>query len=77
MAQEENDELTAREELANEVAQLNRRLQMFDQRLDSIDSMVSAVAERIMSQAVTLNITCPSCGNGIEITVIGNKKISS
>jgi hypothetical protein len=53
---------------------IKRRLDMVDQRLDSIDSMVTAVAERVMNQPVTLNITCPHCGKNIEITIIGSQK---
>ena len=52
-----------------------RRLNMLDQRLDSIDSMVSAVIERVMSQPITVNITCPHCSKNIEIGLIGNKRL--
>ena len=51
-----------------------RRFDMIDQRLDNIDSIVSAVVERVMSQPITINITCPHCGNNVEISVIGSKK---
>ena len=54
--------------------QIKRRLDMFDQRLDNIDSMVTAIVERIMNQVVTLNMNCPRCGNNIEIAIIGSKK---
>ena len=47
---------------------------MLDQRLDNIDSMVSAVIERVMSQPITINTTCPHCGKNIEIALVGNKK---
>ena len=57
-----------------DVEQIRMRLDMFDQRLDNIDSIVTAVAERLMSQPVTLNITCPHCGSNMEIAVIGNTK---
>ena len=53
---------------------IKRRLDMVDQRLDSIDSMVTAVAERVMNQPIILNITCPHCGKNIEITIIGSQK---
>jgi len=54
--------------------QLKQRFEMLDQRLDNIDSIVTVVAERVMNQPVTLNITCPSCGKNIEITIIGSEK---
>jgi lysyl-tRNA synthetase class I len=62
------------EEQALEIQRLKQRLDMLDQRLDNIDSMVTAVAERVMSQYVTLNITCPGCGKVIEIAVVGTQK---
>jgi len=57
-----------------EVQDIKRRLDMLDQRLDNIDSMVTAVAERIMNQPVTLNAICPNCGKNIEIAIIGSGK---
>ena len=59
------------EEQARDVERIKQRIDMLDQRLDNIDSMVTAVAERVMSQPITLNITCSSCGKNIEITLIG------
>lgn len=62
------------EQQALEIQRLTQRLDMLDDRLDNIDSMVTAVAERVMSQLVTLNITCPKCGKDIEIAVVGTQK---
>jgi tetrahydromethanopterin S-methyltransferase subunit G len=59
-----------------EVRQLQERLDILDRRLDNIDSMVTAVAERVMSQPIVLNITCPRCGRDIEISLIGTHKPS-
>ena len=68
------DEEEVDEEQLAEIQRINQRLDMFDQRLDNIDSMVTAVAERVMSQLVTLIITCPHCGKDIEVAVIGSQK---
>ncbi len=59
---------------AQDLERIKRRLDMLDNRLDSIDSMVTAVAERIMLQPVVLNVTCPHCGKNIEIALIGSAK---
>jgi hypothetical protein len=59
---------------AEEIERLKQQLKMMDDRMDNIDSMVTAVAERIMSQLVTLNITCPHCGKNIEIGVVGSQR---
>jgi hypothetical protein len=59
-----------------EIRQLQERLDILDRRLDNIDSMVTAVAERVMSQPIVLNVTCPRCGREIEISIIGTHKPS-
>ncbi len=61
-------------EPVQDISQLRKRLDMLDQRLDNIDSMLTVVAERVLKQAVTLNVTCPGCGRNIEIAIIGTDK---
>ena len=73
---EENDPIVGAEEQALEIQRINKRLDILDQRLDNIDSMVTAVAERVMSQPVTLNIVCPHCGKNLEIAILGSQKPS-
>ena len=73
MAKKDNPD-GKRQELAASILNLKQHLDMLDQRLDNIDSVVTAVTERVMSQPVTLNITCPSWGKNIEIALIGNKR---
>ena len=73
----ENDETNVlNEKLALDIEQTKKRLDMLDQRLDNIDSIVSAVAERVMSQPITFNVTCSKCGQKIEIAIIGTEKPS-
>ena len=73
MAQE-NESSVVGQEQALDIEQIKRRLDMLDQRLDSIDSMVTAVAERVMRQPITFTVTCPDCGRNIEIAIIGSEK---
>ena len=73
MAQE-NESSVVSQEQALDIEQIKRRLDMLDQRLDSIDSMVTAVAERVMRQPITFSVTCPNCGKNIEIAIIGTEK---
>ena len=70
----ENEPTAAAEEQAVDVERIGKRLDMLDQRLDNIDSMVTVVAERVMNQPVTLNVVCPHCGKDVEIAIIGNQK---
>jgi len=53
---------------------LKDRLDLLDERLDNIDSVLSAVAERIMKQPASLILTCPHCGKNIEISLVGQQK---
>ena len=71
---ENNKSNLVNQEQMPDIEHVKRRLDMLDQRLDNIDSMVTAVAERVMNQPITLNITCPNCGRNIEITLIGSEK---
>ena len=66
--------LSATEERTEEVERLKKRLDMLDERLDNIDSMVTAVAERVLSRPITLNMVCPYCGKGVEIDIMGHEK---
>ena len=71
---EKNEPSSVSEEEVLDIERVGRRLDMLDQRLDNIDSVVTAVVERVMSQPITLNITCPNCGENIEIAILGSKK---
>jgi len=73
---QERESNVAEREQALHIETIKRRLDMLDNHLDSIDSMVTAVAERVMKQPVTLNIVCPQCGKNIEISIIGSEKPS-
>ena len=71
---ENNESSSVAKEQARDIEQIKKRLDMLDQRLDNIDSIVTAVAERVMQQPITLNVTCSNCGRNIEIALIGIEK---
>lgn len=56
--------------------QIKRRLDNLDQRFDSIDTMVTALAERMLKRPLSVTITCPNCGRSIELSMVGNEKMS-
>jgi len=71
--------LANKDELENagdesDIERIVQRIDMLDARLDNVDSIVSAVAERVMRQPITLNITCSNCGQKIEIAILGTEK---
>ena len=71
---EENEPSGVAEEQALDTEHIKRSLDMLDHRLDNIDSVVTALVERVMKQPITLNITCPHCGQNIEIAIVGTEK---
>ena len=71
----EDNKLSALDqETALDIEHIKKRLEMLDQRLDNIDSIVTAVAERVMKQPITFSVTCSKCGQDIEISLIGIQK---
>lgn len=73
MAKDDESKSSAQEQ---DIEKVKKRLAMLDQRLDNIDSVVTAVVERVMKQPITFNVSCPKCGNNIEIAIIGIEKPS-
>lgn len=67
---------TKRQTQALDIEHTKQHLDVLDDRLDNIDSVVSAVAERVMKQPISLGITCPHCGRNIEIAIVGIEKPS-
>ena len=73
MAQRNEPDLVDQEQVLD-IEHIKKRLDMLDQRLDNIDSVITAAVERVMKQPITLNIICPHCGKNIEIAIIGSEK---
>lgn len=59
---------------SSEIERLKQKMEIMDDRLDNIDSVLTAVAERIMKQPVTINLSCPHCGKDIEVALVGQQK---
>ena len=71
---ENNKSSAIDQETTLDIEHMKKRLDMLDQRLDNIDSIVTAVAERVMKQPITFSVTCSKCGQDIEISLIGIQK---
>ncbi|MDO8472754.1 MAG: hypothetical protein Q7T05_02940 [Dehalococcoidia bacterium] len=54
---------------------LIERMQMLDERLDNIDSVVTTLVERVMRQPIVIQVVCPSCGKTVEVSVTGNARL--
>ncbi len=67
-------EETSLERISTSLEKLERRFDMMNDRLDNVDSIVTAVAERVMKQPVTFIVTCTHCGHKVEVALIGTGK---
>lgn len=76
MAQKKSRDNTSRE-WQTAAEETKRQLDMLDERLDNIDSIVSALVERVMKQAAVIKVNCPHCGHNIEVSIVGNLKSSN
>jgi hypothetical protein len=59
---------------SDDLERLKQKMQIMDDRLDNIDTVLTAVAERIMKQPITITLSCPHCGKDIECSLVGQQK---
>jgi hypothetical protein len=57
-----------------DLERLKQHLELMDERMDNMDSVLTAVAERIMKQPVSITLNCPHCGKNIEVALVGQQK---
>jgi tetrahydromethanopterin S-methyltransferase subunit G len=55
--------------------QLMKRLDMLDQRLDNIDSIVTSLIERVMGRPLVIEVNCPNCGQTVQINVTSGVRL--
>jgi tetrahydromethanopterin S-methyltransferase subunit G len=55
--------------------QLMKRLDMLDHRLDNIDSIVTSLIERLMGRPLVIEVTCPNCGQTVQINVTSGVRL--
>jgi tetrahydromethanopterin S-methyltransferase subunit G len=58
-----------------EVGQFVKRLDMLDERLDNIDSVVTSLVERVMGRPLIIEVTCPNCGQTVQINVTSGVRL--
>ena len=58
-----------------DVTQIGKQLDVLDQRLDSIDSVITSIVERLMERPVILEVTCPRCRQTIQINITSSVKL--
>ncbi len=57
------------------IEQVSRRLDMLDGRLDNMDSVITSLVERVMERPLTIEVTCPKCGQTIQINITSNTRL--
>jgi len=58
-----------------EAEQISKRLAMLDRRLDNMDSVITSLVERIMGKPLTMEVTCPKCGEVVQINVMSSTRL--
>ena len=58
-----------------DMGQLVKRLDMIDERLDNMDSVVTSLVERVMGRPLVMEVTCPSCGQTVQINVTSGVRL--
>ena len=58
-----------------DIGQLIKRLDMLDERLDNMDSTVTSLIERVMGRPLVMEVTCPNCGQTIQINVTSGVRL--
>jgi len=53
-----------------DIGQVIKRLDMLDDRLDNMDSVVTSLVERVMGRPLVVEVTCPNCGQTIQPALI-------
>jgi len=75
LASTDKGDFVAEVNLESAIGQINRRLEMLDARLDNMDSVITSLVERVMEKPLTLEITCPKCGQAIQVNITSSVKI--
>lgn len=58
-----------------DIGQLIRRLDMLDERLDNMDSIVTSLVERVMGRPLVMEVSCPNCGQTVQINVTSGVRL--
>ena len=57
------------------IGQVVKRLDMLDERLDNMDSVVTSLVERVMGRPLVVEVTCPHCGQTIQVNVTSGVRL--
>ena len=58
-----------------DIKQMSNRLNLLDDRLDNMDSVVTSLVERVMGRPLIMEISCPKCGEVLQINVTSSVRL--
>jgi hypothetical protein len=58
-----------------DIVQLIKRLDMLDDRLDNMDSIVTSLIERVMGRPLVMEVTCPNCGQTVQVHITSGVRL--
>ena len=58
-----------------DLQQVLRRLDMLDGRLDNMDSVVTSLVQRVMDRPLAFELTCPNCGETVQVNVTSTVRL--
>jgi len=58
-----------------DIEQIVKRLNMLDERLDNMDTVITSLVERVMGRPLTIEVSCPKCGQPIQIDITSSVRL--
>ncbi len=58
-----------------DVKQIAKHLDMLDERLDNMDTVITSLVERVMERPLTIEVPCPKCGHIIQVNVTSSVRL--
>jgi len=69
------DDPVAQVDRGQDIEQMIKRLNMFDERLDNVDTVVTSLVERVMGRPLTIQLSCPKCGQPIQVDITSSVRL--
>lgn len=75
MISQNKDDPVAQVDRGQDIEQMIKRLNMFDERLDNVDTVVTSLVERVMGRPLTIQLSCPKCGQPIQVDITSSVRL--
>lgn len=58
-----------------DIEQILKRLNILDDRLDNMDTVITSLVERVMGRPLTMEVSCPKCGQPIQVDITSSVRL--